>query len=372
MSMHLREKVNGVWHIVHRTKIDGKWASKSKSTGSTDKVMAEALLAEAKKNVELLGSAKNKEAIKQRINETAKHFAGMQTSSYITFEMAWDEFLKDEATMEMKPRALSSCKSGWKTFSEYCESRGYEFIEDVDSALCRDYMAQLKADGKADATRKNRMRYASGVFNRIAGVLGLHANPWTFVNAPKRIKQKHRRAYSIEELERIFDVVKDNIRWETLCVMSLYTGMRLGNCCHYSLDTLEIQSELKNERYNSKVITPMHPRLELQINKVRRGRVDGVLLPAEAELYDRNPATLSRQFKKILIEAKVEKETKDGFIDFHAFRHTFNTMLVESGTQGNIIRQTTGHSSDELTQRYTHAQISVCKEAVIMALPNNL
>ena len=51
MSMHLREKVNGVWHIVHRTKIDGKWASKSKSAGSTDKVMAEALLAEAKKNV---------------------------------------------------------------------------------------------------------------------------------------------------------------------------------------------------------------------------------------------------------------------------------------------------------------------------------
>lgn len=43
-------------------------------------------------------------------------------------------------------------------------------------------------------------------------------------------------------------------------------------------------------------------------------------------------------------------------IDFHSFRHFFNTEAQALGADGNMLRLTVGHESKEMTNRYTHVE----------------
>jgi len=49
---------------------------------------------------------------------------------------------------------------------------------------------------------------------------------------------------------------------------------------------------------------------------------------------------------------------------FHDLRHTFATRLIEHGVNLITVKELFGHSSVEITQRYTHPNEALKKEAV--------
>jgi integrase len=60
---------------------------------------------------------------------------------------------------------------------------------------------------------------------------------------------------------------------------------------------------------------------------------------------------LYNAFKAIGID---EKERQRRLLTFHSWRHFFNTMLVMADISGSKLRSVTGHSSEEMTDYYTH------------------
>ena len=48
-------------------------------------------------------------------------------------------------------------------------------------------------------------------------------------------------------------------------------------------------------------------------------------------------------------------------LTFHSFRHFFNSQLVASGVQGELVRAVIGHESEAMTERYLHLQASQMK-----------
>ena len=64
--------------------------------------------------------------------------------------------------------------------------------------------------------------------------------------------------------------------------------------------------------------------------------------------------TLQNHFKKALENAKIN--TKGRNLVIHSFRHTYNTLL-RPVLPIDILQETTGHSSDSMTNHYTHSTI---------------
>jgi integrase len=68
---------------------------------------------------------------------------------------------------------------------------------------------------------------------------------------------------------------------------------------------------------------------------------------------------------KIGISTKLRKTRN---ISFHSYRHTFNTMLLEEGLNPETIRLLTGHSTQNMTARYSHVKLNNMPE-IISKLP---
>ena len=49
-----------------------------------------------------------------------------------------------------------------------------------------------------------------------------------------------------------------------------------------------------------------------------------------------------------------EKTRKARGLDFHAWRHTFNSLLIDRRVSLQAVQSVTGHLTDEMTQRYYH------------------
>jgi integrase len=49
-----------------------------------------------------------------------------------------------------------------------------------------------------------------------------------------------------------------------------------------------------------------------------------------------------------------EKTRKSRGLDFHAWRHTFNSLLIDRRVPLQAVQSVTGHLTDEMTQRYYH------------------
>jgi integrase len=62
--------------------------------------------------------------------------------------------------------------------------------------------------------------------------------------------------------------------------------------------------------------------------------------------------------KDDLTAAKVKYETDDGVADFHVLRHTFGTLLAQSGVLPQEVQRLMRHSDINLTMGiYTHLRI---------------
>lgn len=96
------------------------------------------------------------------------------------------------------------------------------------------------------------------------------------------------------------------------------------------------------------------------------------VLPQVAERYKHNPGGISRDTKK-LIEAAGFQAVDEGEnrrlrnvsrLGFHAFRHSYVSMLINSGVNPLVVRDLVGHTTVDMTARYTHVALDTKVNAV--------
>jgi len=75
------------------------------------------------------------------------------------------------------------------------------------------------------------------------------------------------------------------------------------------------------------------------------------------------PTTVWRSLRTALIKAGMkEEEIKEKNITFHSWRHYFNTMMRSNNISDSKLQKMTGHKSKEMTDHYTHYEVSDLKE----------
>lgn len=63
-------------------------------------------------------------------------------------------------------------------------------------------------------------------------------------------------------------------------------------------------------------------------------------------------------------------------LNFHAWRHTFNSLLISHRVPMQMVQSVTGHLTDEMTQRYIHASSDAMREirdildGIVQSLPS--
>ncbi len=185
-------------------------------------------------------------------------------------------------------------------------------------------------------------------------------NPFANVKLPVENNQNERMPMSYNDLIEIFEKSK-NTNDETLfnyCLLLFYTGLRCQDALDLTIDNIKIINDYRiidviENKTQKRTIIPVHSSLEKLITNCQAGYI----LKSKTERSNLR-AYLSKQFHKI-----TDKYTP------YNFRHTFISMLAESGISQPIINELSGKIPKGSIRHYQKIQnLKVLYEAV-MKLP---
>ena len=160
-------------------------------------------------------------------------------------------------------------------------------------------------------------------------------------------------------------------------LIAMYTGARLNEIgsltpndvkehngiVYFDINDEEADKRLKTQ--GSKRLVPVHSELLNRgfMDYVEKSRKIGVKRPqentrllydltfSEKTLWGRNLGRWANNTFFVNLGIKTKKKS------FHSLRHSFITFMTSSGVEYETVRKIVGHSSGDVTARYTHASV---------------
>ncbi|MBN2561754.1 MAG: site-specific integrase [Phycisphaerae bacterium] len=197
------------------------------------------------------------------------------------------------------------------------------------------------------------------------------AEDWGVLSAPPRIRwlRQPRPRFTFltrDEADRLVDAMEPG-RWQTMAVLAIHTGMRLGELLGLEWNDIDLgarQLVVRRSIVNGIVGTTKNYRerqLPLSVGAMtallsyRRDhrlvfhRDDGTPLT-----YGTAGHAISQGWKRAGLRS----------IGWHALRHTFASWLVADGVPLPVVQALLGHSTIEMTMRYSHLAPSALRSAI--------
>ena len=202
-------------------------------------------------------------------------------------------------------------------------------------------------------------------------------NPAEAVDTPRGVRHT-REPFTVAELQSLFRYADQN--WKLMILLGVCAGMRIGDAaslCWNNIDlekkTISYLPKKKAHQPGAKKLTvPIHPDLLQAILEfpVNSKTPTAPLMPALAQLSSAGRSGLSSQFGKLLIRAGIDtlQEKTQGqrtfqAKTFHSLRHTFVSMMAESGVSQELRKELAGHDSD-VHRTYTHYSDATYRKAI--------
>ena len=139
-------------------------------------------------------------------------------------------------------------------------------------------------------------------------------------------------------------------------------------------------SEIKTVRFvqgktGREIVTVIHPAFEDYLLSLPAAKSDDEYL--FRSLAERGSNALSTEFSRILERARIEqrvirKRNEHGAgrsvnaLSFHSLRHSFSSLLANAGVSEELRMALTGHTTREMQQRYTHRELAILRDAVLV------
>lgn len=260
-------------------------------------------------------------------------------------------------------------------------------IERMTTKLVENYLSQLIESGRIDGT--------GGLSSKTTGdVLAIIKSTVEYAkynNYPLQCKldkvsvKQHKeemRVLSVEEQQKLTVILLDDtdlIKFGVL--LSLYTGIRIGELCALKWGNLSISDGVLSVRETMQRIkdTSNHsvsktkivvtepkskcsvrdiplPEFIISIAKDFQSNNSSYVLTGEKNRYV-EPRTMQNRFKSLLKESQISDA------NYHALRHTFATRCIEVGFELKTLSEILGHSNVNITlNRYVHSSLDLKKE----------
>jgi len=257
------------------------------------------------------------------------------------------------------------------------EQLGLETLNDIDGILSRVERAlrELQDGGDIRLAGKTIEAYAASLktFCRWCVKRGyVPDDPLKDLVPFDTTPESTRRAMTLDEIHRLLKVAPEHRR--LVYEVALASGLRVGELRALSLDDLDTKSRglwlsgewTKNrrdgfQRLSSKVLGRLQAFVESGAavdlyRKAYGGRKKKTSVPDKPLLYV--PTHMARELDKDLQVAKIPKITPLGRLDFHSFRTTFVTLILDSGASAKEAQVAARHATVDLTfNTYGRARI---------------
>ena len=256
------------------------------------------------------------------------------------------------------------------------------FISDITHDMIMTFMGEI-AEKHSARTFNGYLRRLRSVF-RAAVKDGLAGEePTVGIEFMPEIEST-RRAYTEDELRKLFDVVTGEVR--LLTMLGLYAGaMRLSDIIALTWANIDLKNDIirwrMSKRHGKPMQIAMHPRLKHELLQVGDRKADGLVLPSfQKKIYraseffrqalvtaglktDNRPTINRRHAAKLKAKAKAEQQGKvyvpetvkrsKAELDFHSLRYNFVSILKTQGCPEAVARSIMGHASAEVSAIYT-------------------
>jgi integrase len=259
-------------------------------------------------------------------------------------------------------------------FLELLGSRADLNIAAITSKEILDFRDKREAKGLAPATVNLDVTVLSAAFNAALRQGHVSVNPCAGIE-PLKDKPQQKKVFSAEQVSAL--VAAGDGDWRGVVLVGFYCGMRLNDACNLRWREIDLVSAIKTITYEPRktggqVTVAVHPVLEdYLLSLPTRDSDEAFVFPSVAQR--KNVSPLSKAFRKIMERARIEqslirKPNESGRSvyshSFHSLRHSFSTILANSGIPEEVRMRLTGHSSRSVHQKYTHHDLEVFRAAI--------
>lgn len=239
------------------------------------------------------------------------------------------------------------------------------------------FILKLAKKGQTASNCAVKLKILRNLFKMATRQGMISHNPAEAVDLPRGVRHT-REAFSVAELQSTLPYADQN--WKLMILLGAYAGMRIGDAASLSWNNIDLEKKTitylpkkKAHQPGAKKLTvPIHPDLLQAILEfpVNSKTPTAPLMPALAQLSSAGRSGLSSQFGKLLIRAGIDtlQEKTQGqrtfqAKTFHSLRHTFVSMMAESGVSQELRKELAGHDSD-VHRTYTHYSDATYRKAI--------
>ncbi|MFC2170269.1 tyrosine-type recombinase/integrase [Acidobacteriota bacterium] len=313
---------------------------------------------ERKRTREVIKNAQSRaEAVlylQEKVAEAFNHVHGTQEKKPMSFLELSGCYLKDYAKLYKKSwkADLSRLETSLKPFF------GRMKLNEISPFHIEKYRAERLGKGVSKSTINRELALMKKMYNLAIDWKFLTENP---VNRIKFFSEKENfieRILTKEEEDRLLGVTSDHLK--PILIVALNTGMRKGEILNLKWRQIDLSKKfIKVEKTKSERTRYISINSEVSnlLDKLRKER-------GKEEFVFTNPETgkpfadLKNAFRGACRRANIRK------FRFHDLRHTFASRLVERGVNLITVKELLGHSTVKMTERYTHPNQSLKKNAV--------
>ncbi len=255
----------------------------------------------------------------------------------------------------------------------------YNVVE-INNVLIENFVSELLTIGKINSKGGLSPKSVTDILIIVKEVFdfaqanGL-ATACNFNNIHMKRPNREMRVLSCSEMHQLITVLlTDTDLCKLGVLLSLFTGIRIGELCALQWDNISIlEKAVKIDKtmqrlqtdetvVNSKTkihisepksfasvrIIPL-PDFIIELLNNHHGTKNGYFLTGEVKQFI-EPRTMQNRFKSYLKEADIDDA------NFHSLRHTFATRCIESGFDVKTLSEILGHSSVKITlDKYVHS-----------------
>ena len=197
-------------------------------------------------------------------------------------------------------------------------------------------------------------------------------NPMLDVRKPKSTKKtKKIRALTLDEQKKLVEVIRnENVRYAEQMLISMFTGMRMGEINALSVNDLNTNFNFINidktiskgehgEAFVNDTAKTENGNRQIPINETVRPVIEKVISEYEATddnvLFHTSAGTLiatsvvNTEFRRIVNKYNIQDKTVKGDLSLHSLRHTYATRCIESGMPPKVLQHLMGHSDIKVT-----------------------
>ena len=376
MAWLYQRKDSALWWIGYRE----NGTQLLKSTGTADKKAAEAQLA----RLDAMIASRRANAL------TMDFFQALtgKTVAQMTLKAALADWL-NEARGATGKRTLERYQAFAASLEAYFKANDQgPLVSEIERAPLQQFLSQKRAG--VSATTANMARKCLSIFFRRCKNIGaIRDNPTEAIKAFKagRGEQQARRAFTAAEMASLYRVAPDPF-WRYMVLAGFFTGLRLGDLATMPIGAVDFTAKtinIRTRKTDTVLHIPIAPPLFETLKALKAERKDAAasepFWPEQAKRYEAvGPGWFSQRFYDLLLikaglakarphrpgtKTKADKR-KVNEVSFHCFRHAYVSTLAALGQNQQIVKALAGHSSDEISDLYTHIPPEVLRNAVAL------